>query len=305
MGLKRLDHNNWLTLDSNYVPEHILRSTILSTSKAQVLQCLPESEHACHEVLSLVSNFLVARYPQHFSLLPNPASAIGATCIRNHLTNETFPIGPHCSNPLETVARLAMEDFNILMKDPESGEWRLKASATVFPAGWKLQERIGGPMAVLHAPVPAWEERLAGSVDRYFNHLCPKSSMERHNLFIQTTPDLFQDCPEVLASPSGSLAPEDIRVRRERQTFTRLEGSGAVLFTVRTWMERLVEMEEGELEGLLWQVEGWGEEMGRYKRRGVWGSVVEGWCEEKLGGKNGKIKDGKVGEDGKVGDDVK
>jgi len=152
-------------------------------------------------------------------------------------------------------------------------------------------------MAVLHAPVPAWEERLAGSVDRYFNHLCPKSSMERHNLFIQTTPDLFQDCPEVPASPSGSLAPENIRVRRERQTFTRLEGSGAVLFTVRTWMERLVEMEEGELEGLLWQVEGWGEEMGRYKRRGVWGSVVEGWCEEKLGAKNGKIEHGKVGDD--------
>jgi hypothetical protein len=60
-----------------------------------------------------------------------------------------------------------MEDFNILLKNQETGEYELKASATLFPAGWKLQERIGTSMANLHKPVPGWKEKLGGSVNRY------------------------------------------------------------------------------------------------------------------------------------------
>jgi hypothetical protein len=54
-----------------------------------------------------------------------------------------------------------MEDFNILMKDPVTGEYQLQASATLFPAGWELQERIGTSLANLHAPVPGWGEDMA------------------------------------------------------------------------------------------------------------------------------------------------
>ena len=68
---------------------------------------------------------------------------------------------------METAARLAMEDFNILVKDLEMGEYLLMASATLFPAGWQLQERIGTSMANLHSPVPGWQEKLGGTVNRY------------------------------------------------------------------------------------------------------------------------------------------
>ena len=63
--------------------------------------------------------------------------------IRNRFTGDIHEIGPQSSNPLEIVARLAMEDFNILMKDPVTGEYTLQASATLFPAGWELEKRIG------------------------------------------------------------------------------------------------------------------------------------------------------------------
>src|SRR5208282_172837 len=33
MGLKRLDQYNWLTIDSNYIPEHNLRSKLCETSR--------------------------------------------------------------------------------------------------------------------------------------------------------------------------------------------------------------------------------------------------------------------------------
>ena len=164
MGLKRLDESNWLTLDSNYLPEHFLRCSLLCTKKSQVIQCLPGSEAACYEVLSLVTAFLSSRFPQHFEI----ATISSGPAVLNHLTNEIFPIGQqNCPNPLEVTAKLSMEDFNVLMKNPETGEYHLQASATLFPAGWKLQERIGTTMANLHRPVPGWKEKLGGSVNRY------------------------------------------------------------------------------------------------------------------------------------------
>jgi hypothetical protein len=169
MGLKRLDESNWLTLDSNYLPEHFLRCSLLCAKHTQVIQCLPGAEAACHEVLSLVTSFLSSRFPQHFTI----TTLSSGPAIHNHLTNEIFPIGQqNCPDPLEVAAKLSMEDFNILMKQPETGEYHLQASATLFPAGWKLQERVGTSMANLHQPVPGWKEKLGGSVNRY--DLLPK-----------------------------------------------------------------------------------------------------------------------------------
>jgi hypothetical protein len=106
--------------------------------------------------------------------------------------------------------------------------------------------------------------------------------MERYNLFIQTTNELFQDEPECPSPSPVILRPENITVRRERQTFTRLEKSGAVLFTVRTYMQPLTDLTEEEAEGMLSQIRGWESEMKTYKGWDHWGKVVEEWCESKL-----------------------
>jgi hypothetical protein len=164
MGLKRLDESNWLTLDSKYLPEHTIRCSLLNpTSRPSVIQCLPGSEAACHEVLETVATFLTSRFPQYFTLTGTPSEQK----IHNHLSDETYTIGPKCPNPLEIAAKLSMEDFNVLIKHPKTGEYHLQASATLFPAGWKLQERIGTTMANLHAPVPQWKEKLGHNVNRY------------------------------------------------------------------------------------------------------------------------------------------
>lgn len=168
MGLKRLEASNWLTIDKNYHPEHEVRNNTLSSNKAQVIQCLPGSEEACHEALSVVVDFLTARFPQHFTT----SNTSEGSRIFNKLTNETFLIGQACPNPLEVAARLAMEDFTVLMKDPDTGTYTLRASATLFPAGWKLQERIGVSIAKLHSPVPKWQEQVGGHVNRYLPLSC-------------------------------------------------------------------------------------------------------------------------------------
>jgi hypothetical protein len=166
MGLRRLDKDNWLSIHSHYSAEHSMRTSLLETTREDVLACLPGSEVSCYEVLSLVSNFLVARYPGTFSF-----SGTGKNrTITNALTGEEFQLGEMNKNPLETAARIAMEDFNILVRG-DDGEYRLVASATLFPAGWKLQERVGGTMAVLHKPVPEWQANVGCSVNRLVCHL--------------------------------------------------------------------------------------------------------------------------------------
>lgn len=162
MGLKRLDDCNWLTIDKLYLPEHSLRQQLLGKSRENVIHCLPPSKIACQEVLDMTVSFLSTRFPQHFTI----TRTVNGSYIHNGLVGETYPIGAQCQNPLEVAALLSMEDFNILMKNPDTGEYHLQASATLFPAGWKLQERIGGSMARLHAPVPQWSEKLGSHVNR-------------------------------------------------------------------------------------------------------------------------------------------
>ncbi|TVY46352.1 hypothetical protein LOCC1_G003615 [Lachnellula occidentalis] len=274
MGLKRLEKSNWLTIDTHYTSEHQVRNYLLRTSHPNVIQCLPGSEAACHEVLSIAVDFFITRFPNHFTME-------GET-ITNHIANESFLVGPDCPNPLEIAARLAMEDFNVLMKNAETGKYHLQASATLFPAGWKLQERIGTTMANLHGPVPSWKEKMGGAVNRYFDHLSAKTAMERTNLFIQSNPDLFSDAPEIPAGHEKRTMPQELQVRRERQTFTRLEKTGAVLFTVRTYMQPLDDLEDEEAVALIHQVRGWEEEIKVYKGWDVWGQAFEKWCEKRF-----------------------
>jgi hypothetical protein len=96
--------------------------------------------------------------------------------------------------------------------------------------------------------------------------------MERHPLFVQTVPELFQASALSSATPSRSsstnsfdnalhtfVIPEpeevkitasDVKLRRERQTFMRLPISGAVLFTVHTYLTPLIELEKEEVTAL-------------------------------------------------------
>ncbi|KAK0122762.1 hypothetical protein ONS96_009797 [Cadophora gregata f. sp. sojae] len=85
------------------------------------------------------------------------------------------------------------------------------------------------------------------------------------------------------SAPETILTLDDLKIRRERQTFTRLEHSGAVLFTVRTFIEPLTQLGDDELRALRSMVLGWEEEVRVYKGGDIWGPLLMEWCEERLG----------------------
>ncbi|KAJ5682881.1 hypothetical protein N7462_006046 [Penicillium macrosclerotiorum] len=280
MDIRKLDVQNWLTLDRNYMEEHRVRDQLLREKREKVIRCLPESGEACREALEEVSGFLCGRFPNMFQKLEREGQEI----IHNCMTGEEFVLGgsdPLKANidALEAAVRLTMEDLSVLMIN-EDEEYYLAASASLFPTGWTVEERIGWTISQLHGPVPLWHQQVANSVSKFLARLTPNSPMERSNYFIEVKrPD--EDLFEILYRPKGLCekeiidpSPEEIIIRRERQTFRRMPRTGTILFGVKTYLTTLDQLPMQELENLAKEMKSWPDYVGDYKGKGVWGAKV-------------------------------
>ncbi|KAJ5946951.1 hypothetical protein N7454_003790 [Penicillium verhagenii] len=282
MDIRRLDAHNWLTLDKNYMDEHRVRDLLLCEKRDKVLRCLPESLAACQETLKEVSEFLSERFPTMFKKTIH----VNETWIENMATKERFNVGGQgptaCVNgtdALEAAVRLTMEDLSVLMMNGD-GEYYLAASASLFPTGWTVEERIGWTITQMHAPVPLWHQQVACSVSKFLARLSPTSPMERSNYFVEVKrPD--EDLYDILYRP-GSLcekelsdpSPDEIIIRRERQTFRRLPRTGAIVFGVKTYLTPLRQLPMQELENLAKEMKTWPDYVSEYKGKDLWGKKV-------------------------------
>ncbi|KAN0070841.1 Protein of unknown function (DUF3445) domain containing protein [Elaphomyces granulatus] len=244
MGLRRLNQPNWLTVDKNYVDEHWIRDRLLRENRQQVLQCLPESQAACEEMLEEVIGFLCDHFPGMFERKRRGSTLV----ICNKETCESFAFGPSNNKmePLEIAARLAMEDLSILMPN-EDGEYYL------------FMARL--------TPLSPMER------SNYFvQTTCPNE-----DLFSV----LF--CPNGLSVDNFRPSPRDIVIRRERQTFRRLPRTDAIVFSVKTTLTALDELPPQELANLATEINHWPDDIARYKGRDIWGTAVLEFCEQRAG----------------------
>ncbi|KAJ5919425.1 hypothetical protein N7466_010368 [Penicillium verhagenii] len=239
MDIRRLDAHNWLTLDKNYMDEHRVRDLLLREKRDKVLRCLPESLASCQETLEVVSEFLTERFPTMFkkTIYEND------TWIENMATKERFNIGGqgptvNGTDALEAAVRLTMEDLSVLMMN-EDGEYYL-----------------------------------------FLARLSPTSPMERSNYFVEVKrPD--EDLHDILYRP-GSLcekelsdpSPDEIIIRRERQTFRRLPRTGAIVFGVKTYLTPLRQLPMQQLENLAKEMKTWPDYVSQYKGKDLWGKKV-------------------------------
>lgn len=122
---------------------------------------------------------------------------------------------------------------------------------------------------------------------RYFTRLDAKASMQRHSFFVQVK-NPFHSLRETLFIQEGKdffpgtsidIDPSFIIIRHERQTFRRLLMSDAVVFTVHTSLQNLLDVPEEDRANLVKEIKSWPEEIARYKGRDLWGKVLVEWCE--------------------------
>jgi len=118
---------------------------------------------------------------------------------------------------------------------------------------------------------------------------CPDSHPLAHLLFVQEPKDFF---PGNLSS----LLPQHIIVRREHQVFRRLPKCGAVVFSTRTEVKKLMDLDERERRELAIEMRSWDRDVATRKGVELWQKAVLGWCERKRGIKDGGEMTGAGGE---------
>ncbi|KAF3050080.1 hypothetical protein E8E11_010116 [Didymella keratinophila] len=281
-GLKKDSLKEWLTIDKTYKDIQTARDYLLTKKNTECVQIKGDGENACEELLQEVVKSLVARYPESFSV----KTINRRKYVRNEITKEEWSlVRPFDCHPLELCARLAMEDFNILVNGEFTQQYYLQASATLFPAGWRMRNFIGKPLSYMQEQdIYQWDDvpdvlPLTSSVDL----------LTRSTLYIQTYPDsrplahllFIQEAKDFFPGNLSALLPQHIIVRREHQTFRRLPNSGAIVYSTRTEVCRLTELDVHCRRKLVEEIKGWDQELATHKGLELWQRAVVGYCEGK------------------------
>lgn len=75
------------------------------------------------------------------------------------------------------------------------------------------------------------------------------------------------------------MMPWNILIRQERQVFRRLPRSGALLFSVKTYMHNLIDLSLDELRAFAAEVRKLPDDVAGYKGRHIWGDCVLKFCD--------------------------
>ncbi|RKL25541.1 hypothetical protein BFJ68_g178 [Fusarium oxysporum] len=266
MGIRKLDWNNWIEMDSNFLWYHDLKVFELEKDIDAHVQYVDNAvtRDACFEVLEELTAYLTARYPKIFQL----SNGI----LRNTLTKEEFSY-------------------------PANGQYHLDAGAVCLPGFWRLSEKFRMSLDTLHieAKVPHYQTKLQKSMNRFFKTMQPDKAF-----FIQLDDGLHwshrmgdQDSNEVACKSihlSGNssnnsawetandkgLTINDLYFRSERQSLRRLPRSKALLFTVRTYFEPITTIaQEPHVPGRLAEaIENWDEAASKYKGKHHWADIL-------------------------------
>ncbi|KAL0639766.1 hypothetical protein Q9L58_001081 [Maublancomyces gigas] len=290
-GVESCPASELILIDHLYPSRISLRKRLLQTQPtATLVHSSPASIPAITELYTfLLRTYLPIRFPSHFILSPS------GTLFTNLITHDTHPIAPpphtNPSDPAPALRILATsieEDVMVLLPD-QSGVYRLAAFACCFPSGYAPERKAGMSLDELHAPVPGYADKLSVSMNRFFSRLRPglENAVRRYNWAITTHDRLFalhgnqhyddedEEDYEEEEEEDERVDPENCRLRVERQVLWKLPGTQAAVFMIKTYLYTLAEVKaEGLAEELARSIEGMGEDMGRYKRRGVWGEKV-------------------------------
>lgn len=219
-GTGPIDPADWLQRDDAFAEQMALRDRLIAGRRAEVHAVAEGAEAAAEETLETVLGHL-ARDPGY----RREADAI--------LRPDGVRV-PQGGPPLVVAGRLVQEDLCILEKPAGSDEHVLTAAILCFPSNWTLAEKIGRGMARIHLPVEHYDEGIARRVQRMLDLLRPEAPLMRANLLVYSTGGLFN--PRHEFDRHRPEIGETRRIRVERQVLLRLPRTGAILFSIHTFM---------------------------------------------------------------------
>ena len=233
MGIISLNLDEWLEPDEYFYKELLEKETLLANQKDEVFQSIQGSQLAQQEVLDLIIDYM-NRF--HSELVRIDGDKIFIDGIKRNLSRKEF-----AEMPLNLAGRLVQEDL-CLMAPGDTG-YTLEAASLCFPSRWRLIDKIGKRMVDIHSPVPDYEDKLVRPVDRFFDKLDVNKPVWRVNWSLTDDPDLYQPIRKTSTDYSRNInsknAGDLIFLRCERQTLRRLPDTGWILFSIKTYVDKV------------------------------------------------------------------
>jgi len=209
MGTRALDPATWLVVDDDHPRDLERKRRLLAGRRAHVVALGEGADDASAELLDLVRAWLAAH-----------ATGVGRA---------PAVAGEH---PLVAAALSVQEDLVLLRRREDA--WVVAAGAVCFPSRWSIADKVGRPLAGVHAGVEHYDRELRERVDRFHDRLAVDRPVWRRNWFVYPTDELHLT-PDVHVPPPCAVAADGspLWIRSERQTLRRLPRSGAIAFTIR------------------------------------------------------------------------
>jgi hypothetical protein len=192
---------------------------------------LPEGAVPALELADLV----VAHLGEHHDGTIEPRGSTVLECTTGRV------IDRDALHPVVAASLLVQEDLCVLQD--LGGQWSLTAACVCFPSRWSLTEKLGATLDAIHAPVPGFADELTAPATRFFDRLTVERPAWRLNWTLLDTPELFLPGPSTRREPwTSERLVGGLWFRVERQTLRRLASSGAIVFTIRTYVTALSEL---------------------------------------------------------------
>lgn len=247
MGTSPLPETDRLIeVDAHYQTEITLKRHLLAAFPDYYFQTLPGYESAQWDVVKAVLTNLARFSPDDFLLRQEG----DRWHWQNHRLAEeqTFTFGDVSTlpfAPLDWVGRQVQEDLTLLA----GNNVQLVAGQLCFGNGWSLDEKIGLPFWQIHAPIVPIVEPMMRAAHTLMERLPVGRPVWRMNWSVKVTDQLDMTSrhtpalDQLLADRLLHLTPatigEQLYIRVERQTLTRLPRSGAILFGIHTYQNLL------------------------------------------------------------------
>lgn len=222
-GMLPLDPEDWLVRDEAYAAQMAERDRLIAERGAEVHALLPEAMPAASELYEAI-----LAQSAKLGLRLEAAAATRPDGVR-------VPLDP--GRPLLTLGRLVQEDLCLMQPGDafgHPGEHVLTGAILCFPASWTLAEKLGRPLVRIHAPVPPYDAGIARRVQRLFDAIRPDRPLWRMNWHPYASAALFHPRREADPRPKPAGAPAYLRC--ERQCLVRLPRTGAVVFSIHTYV---------------------------------------------------------------------
>lgn len=197
----------------------------------------PTAAH--HELLAERSRWLQADPARYAAVLPAGVPLL-EEAIR--LAVEWQTVQPSsleslhpAHDPLARCLALGMAwepDFALLRPD-DAGKMILVAGCICFPSFWRLGDKIGRPIDVIHGVVPGLNDRIGASIDALLQRMKPGASWKRSNWSLTRTNELNQYPERGVTRLEAECTAETIWLRMEHQALVSLPDSRGVLFGIR------------------------------------------------------------------------